>query len=98
MKKKNILVVCRGNIARSPIASELIKKEFIGRGIEKIYNVISRGVQGNRVDPELVMHTNIVHYPSIYKNVKPMLNKYAIDFSAHVSTPIGKIMILKTQT
>lgn len=90
MKKKKIIVVCRGNIARSPIAGELIKKEFSARGVEDKYEVISRGVQGTRVDPEPVKHTNIVHYPSIFRDIEPILKKYEIDLCQHVSTPIKR--------
>jgi hypothetical protein len=86
--KKLIVPVCRGNIARSAVAEEIIKKEISVRGLGDRYETISRGVQGTRVDPQPVRHPNMTLYPTLYADSKPTLDDLGIDLSSHVSTPI----------
>lgn len=88
INKKLIVTVCRGNIARSPLAEKVIKRELTRQDLNEDYEVISRGTQG--VDPEdmlPVKFSNITEY-SIYQNLKPWLDKHNVDLTSHRSTPI----------
>ncbi len=82
---KLILTVCRGNIARSPFSEEIIRQELHKRGLEKQFVSISRGVQGTSVDPGDVEFPNITYYPQMFADTQPVLEKYAVDLSNHVS-------------
>ena len=42
--QQEILVVCFGNICRSPTAAALLTRELAGRGLEATYSVASAGV------------------------------------------------------
>lgn len=88
MKKKLIVVVCRGNIVRSSFAEILINREIEKRKLDEKVIAISRGMQGTIVDPKPVDFPNIVFYPNEYHNAKPTLDKLGIDESKHISKPI----------
>jgi len=91
MKQKKLIVcVCRGNIARSPFAEAVIINELNQRNISDKYLSISRGVQGTVIDPQPVKFPNITYYDQLYKDSKPSLEKFNIDLSTHISTPINK--------
>src|SRR5690242_1115194 len=84
-KKALILVVCRGNIGRSPFAEAVIKQELVKRGLERQYRVESRGTQGTLVDPGRVEFPNITHYARLYADAKPVLDEIGVGMSHHVS-------------
>lgn len=86
-----ILVVCRGNIARSPIVEFFLNEEIQKRSLENNLQVISRGVQGTWVDPEPVKFSNFSFYTQLYEAAKPALEVLAIDISKHVSKPISVV-------
>jgi protein-tyrosine phosphatase len=91
MAKRNLIVpVCGGNIARSAAAEALIKQELDKGGLSDMYEVISRGTQGTRVDKTPVKHPNITLYSSLFHALEPVLRKLGIDLSSHVSTPIDE--------
>ena len=90
--KRTLVVVCRGNIARSPFASEVINQELARCKRTEELHAVSCGVQGTRVDPVPVKHPNITHYPAMYKPVKALLAELKIDLSTHVSRPIDEQM------
>lgn len=90
MKKKTILVICRGNIARSPFAEVTINREIKRRKLDTKYIAISRGVQGTSADPKPVRFSNIIYYKTIYSEAAPALNKLGVDITSHVSTPIDR--------
>lgn len=88
--QKLIVSVCRGNIARSAVSESLIRKEIEEHGLGDTYISISRGVQGTSVDPQPVTFPNITHYGKLYDDLRPTLEKFGIDLSTHVSTPIDR--------
>ncbi|MFA5987941.1 MAG: hypothetical protein WC797_04830 [Candidatus Paceibacterota bacterium] len=88
--KKIILVVCRGNIVRSPFAEAVINKELARRGLDSKMQAISRGIQGTPVDPVPDKFSNISFYPNEFRNAKPILDKLGIDTTKHVSKPVDK--------
>lgn len=88
--KKTVVVICRGNIARSPFAAAVIEQELARRGLGRKFRVLSRGKQGTPVDPEPVKHPNITFYGQLYTDSKPTLVKFGVDLSRHVSQPITK--------
>ena len=85
-----IVVVCRGNIGRSPFAEAVINQELSRRGLHGKFHVISRGVQGTAIDPEPVKFPNITYYKELYEDSKPTLDNLGIDLSKHTSTPINE--------
>ncbi len=89
MKRKVIVFVCRGNIARSPVAEFVLNQELRKRGLSNEYVALSRGVQGTPVDPKPVRHSNIVYY-EVWKDARPALEALKIDISSHVSKPISR--------
>lgn len=91
MKKQSasIVIVCRGNIARSPFAEAVITQELAHRGQTDRLHIASRGVQGTTVDPEPVKYPNITFYPDLYASVGPLFDALGIDLSHHASTPIS---------
>ena len=91
MSQRLVVVVCRGNIGRSPFTEAVLNVELTKRNLNEKIRVISRGVQGTIVDPEPVKFSNITHYPEMYKDAKPILEELGIDLSAHVSTPINEV-------
>jgi len=88
--QKTVLVVCRGNIGRSPFTEAVLAKEVARQNLSKEVQVISRGVQGTSVDPEPVQFPNITYYPQMYHDAKPVLDELDVDLSDHTSTPISK--------
>lgn len=88
--KKLIVCVCRGNIARSPFAQAIITKELRCRNLSNEYTSISRGTQGTIVDPQPVQFPNITHYEQLYQDSQPSLEKFEVDLSTHISSPIDK--------
>lgn len=93
MNKKKILIVCRGNIARSPFAEILINKELVKHGLVDKYVAISRGIQGTWIDPEMVRFPNITMYVSLYKRMAPVLKRFGVDISSHYSKTIDEKIV-----
>ncbi len=89
-KKVIILVVCRGNIIRSPFAEAVINREFVKRGLMNNFRVISRGTQGTTVDPIPVKFPNITFYEKVYGFSKPTFDKFKIDITRHVSKRVDR--------
>ncbi len=90
MRTRNvIMVVCRGNIVRSPFAAAILKQELRRHKLQSGFRLVSRGVQGTIIDPEPVKHVNITFYPELYAEARPMLEKRNIDLSDHVSTRLS---------
>lgn len=86
--KKIILVVCRGNIIRSPFAEAVINRELFKHNLKNDFLVISRGTQGTAVDPIPVKFPNITFYEDEYRFSKPTLDKLKVDITHHVSKPV----------
>ncbi len=87
---KTVLVVCRGNIARSPFVEAIIRQELVKRKLATRFTAISRGVQGTTVDPEPVAYPNLTHYAPQYRDSKSTLRKFGVDLSLHRSTAISQ--------
>lgn len=85
---KKVVVVCRGNIARSPFAEAILKQELNNRDLSDRYDVTSRGVQGTVIDSQPVKFPNITYYDQLYNSAKPALEKFGVDLSKHHSAPI----------
>ncbi|MFH1890271.1 MAG: hypothetical protein ABIJ91_01750 [Candidatus Kuenenbacteria bacterium] len=94
--KKLILVICRGNIQRSPIAERCIRQTLLKRGFSHKIIVTSRGIQGAfGIDkPE---GNNLQDYPAEWRASKPMLDKLGIDLSDHIATPVDIDIIQKAK-
>lgn len=92
---KTVLVVCRGNIARSPIAEFFLNKEISKALLKDGMVVFSRGTQGTSVDPQPVRFPNISYYSDLYQEAKPALDELNIDISKHVSKPINEVDVKK---
>jgi len=92
---KIILTVCRGNIARSPFSEDIIRQELEKRHLEHEFTSISRGVQGTPVDPGDVQFPNITYYPEMFADTEPVLKKFNVDLSAHVSQKVDEKIVEK---
>lgn len=88
--KKVIVSVCRGNIVRSVVAQAVIQQQLEVRGIAGKYESLSRGIQGTSIDPQPVKYPNITYYGKLYEDAKPIFEKFGINVSEHVSTPIDE--------
>ena len=76
-KTKNILIVCWGNIHRSVIAEEMLRKILNERSLQDEYAVESRGIQG-AYDIEPAKHPNLRDYPETYESTREALEQYGI--------------------
>lgn len=89
-KVKNVIFVCWGNIHRSVIAEELLRKIVTDRGIQTHYRIESRGIQGAMgvAPPE---HLNLRGYPETYARTSKALEAYSIKVpESKLSTPISQ--------
>ncbi|MBI5644796.1 low molecular weight phosphatase family protein [Candidatus Kaiserbacteria bacterium] len=87
---KNVLIVCWGNIYRSVVAEELLRKVLIDRNMQDRYRIESRGIQGAMGVPP-AEHANLRGYPETYAQTRKILEAYSISISEHkVSTPISR--------
>lgn len=86
--KKQILIVCRGNILRSPFAKVIVKRRIYRENLQDRFSVISRGIQGTKIDPVPVKFQNITFYKDIFSLAQKSLGKYSIDLSHHISKTI----------
>lgn len=87
--KKLIVPVCRGNIARSPVAEIIIRRGLEVRGLYDQYEVLSRGTQGVALDDKKPAEfRNITFYHDEYNDLRAWLDERNIDLTSHTSTPI----------
>lgn len=87
-KKKLILVVCWGNILRSPVAEALINKKLSNQKLDDKYYCLSRGIQGTNGVPA-PKHPNLKGFADIYDTIKSKLRELGIEEVAeHISTPV----------
>ncbi|MBP9818305.1 hypothetical protein KBC75_06195 [Candidatus Shapirobacteria bacterium] len=93
--RKLIVCVCRGNILRSAVAEKLISQLMSKQGDGVTYQVISRSIQGTKIDHKPVRFPNLTYYNEVYPRVKPLLQKLNVDLSNHVSTPIDYLVVTK---
>ncbi len=95
MPKKFIVCVCKGNILRSAVAEKLIYVYLRQNHLDHNYQIISRSIQGTRVEPRPVRYPNLTYYGEVYNRVKPFLKELNIDLSEHKSTPIDYSVVTK---
>lgn len=88
--KKLILIVCRGNIIRSPFAEAVINRKLARRNLDDRYLAISKGTQGTSVDPIPVKFPNITFYKNEFRFSKPTLDKFKIDITNRISKPVDR--------
>lgn len=88
--KKIILVVCRGNIERSPFAEAVINRELKKRNLDDRFLAVSRGTQGTAVDPIPVKFPNMSFYKNEFRFSKPIISKLKIDITNNVSKPVDR--------
>lgn len=91
-----ILIVCRGNILRSPFAEIIIKRKLYKENLQDEFVVFSRGIHGTIVDSRPVKFPNITFYKDIYKLAKNSLAKYLVDLSHRTSKTINTTDILSS--
>lgn len=74
--------VCDGNIHRSVIAAEFLRKILKERKIGQKLSIDSYGLQGAK-GTDLPKHKHLSEYPEEWKAAKPILQKLGIDISKH---------------
>lgn len=89
IKPRLIIVVCWGNIHRSPLAAHFINQKIIGLGLEQEFVCISRGIQGSGTVPA-PKFDNILQYETESQAALPSLIRHGIDLSKHKATPIDE--------
>lgn len=80
--KKLIIFVCNGNIHRSVIAAEILRKMLRERKADRNFSVDSYGLQGTK-GTELPKHKHLSDYPKEWKAAKPTLQEFGIDIKKH---------------
>ena len=85
-----VVMVCRGNVARSPFAAAVVKQELKRRHLDGSLEVLSRGIQGSQVDPEPVKYPNITYYREKYRPLRKLFAELQIDLRDHQATTIDQ--------
>ena len=92
--KKIIVFVCNGNIHRSVVAEACLKQEIGIKGIDNLFEVISRGLQGSAgTNPP--KYKNLSEYPLEWAIQKPILANLGLDITKHISRPINHEVVKK---
>lgn len=92
--KKLIVFICNGNIHRSVIAAESLRKILKERKTSQNFFVDSYGLQGTK-GTDLPKHKHLSEYPKEWKAVKPTLQKLGIDISKHSFQKISPTVMKK---
>lgn len=92
--KKLIIFICNGNIHRSVIAAESLRKILKERKIGQKFSIDSYGLQGTK-GTDLPKHKNLSGYPKEWKAAKPTLQKFGIDISKHSFQKISRAVMKK---
>ncbi len=94
--RKHILIVDMGNIMRSVIAEELIKRKLKEDGLSSRFSVSSRGLQGTPATPVTPSHGNLSFYneangSNAWESSQPALLELGIEeaFKEHRSTVVS---------
>jgi protein-tyrosine-phosphatase len=85
---KTVLFVCLGNISRSVIAEHLLRKILIEQNLSEVIRVQSCGLKGS-AGTTPTKFPNLSGYVSEYAAARSVLERYEIDISEHVATPIN---------
>lgn len=89
---KTIVVVCWGNIFRSPVAEILINRKINELGISQKIKCISRGIQGQGNIPSPKFRRFSL-YTEEYALAFPVLAKHDINIGDHESQPIESSLL-----
>lgn len=92
--KKIIVFICNGNIHRSVIAAESLRKIFKERKIGQNFSINSYGLQGTK-GIDLPKHKHLSEYPKEWKAAKPTLQEFDIDISKHSFQKISGAVMKK---
>lgn len=90
--EKIILLICNGNIHRSPIAEYCLKRSLRDNGLEGILTIVSRSIQGafGAIPPR---GKNLKDYHLEWSLSNPVLKELGIDIFSHCSTPVNESII-----
>ncbi len=80
--KKLIVFICNGNIHRSVIAAESLRKILKEKKWGHKFSVTSCGLQGTK-GTDLPKHRHLSEYTKEWKAAKPTLQKFGIDIRKH---------------
>jgi protein-tyrosine-phosphatase len=86
--KKTIVFVCAGNIHRSAIAEQVLKKILKDKGLDNQFEIISRGIKGS-AGTQPTAHKNITKYNE-WSASRPSLEELGIDITKHEAKPISE--------
>lgn len=86
--KKLIVFICNGNIYRSVVAAESLRKVLKKRKAGQNVFVDSYGLQGTK-GTNLPKHKHLSEYSKEWKAAKPTLQKFCIDISKYSSKKIS---------
>lgn len=92
--KKSIIFICNGNIHRSVIAAESLRKILEERKISSRFSVASYGLQGTK-GTDSPKHKRLSEYPKEWKAARPTLQKFGIDINKHSFQKISVGIIKK---
>lgn len=84
---KSVLIVCWGNIFRSPVVETMLNRKMSELGFSNIVFCISRGIQGQGGIPAPKFNT-FPDYTEEYKLAKPVMDRYGINIDSHVAKPV----------
>jgi len=73
---KKIIFICHGNICRSPVGSILFNKYIKEKGLDNVYQAISRATSREEIGND------------IYSPMKRVLNEHQIKYDRHYATQI----------
>ncbi|PIQ30980.1 MAG: hypothetical protein COW61_04565 [Candidatus Yonathbacteria bacterium CG17_big_fil_post_rev_8_21_14_2_50_46_19] len=91
---KLIVFICNGNIHRSVIAAESLRKMLKNNKVSPKLSVTSYGLQGTK-GTDLPKHKHLSEYPKEWKAAKPTLQNFDIDISKHSSQKITPTVMKK---
>lgn len=95
MKLKKILIVCWGNIFRSPVAKIFMDREIQKKGMGNIIKCDCAGVMGSKNIP-MPKFLNFTFYKIEFESAKPVLEKFNLDLSNFKSKPVNEELLLKS--
>ncbi len=92
MAKKQVVIACRGNVLRSPVAGALITFKLDELGLLSEYDIFTRGTQGVAPDdPIPPKFHNLRYYSSTIRGTSmEWLLTQGIDLRTHIATPIDR--------
>lgn len=87
MKKKLGLVICSGNIFRSPVAAFCLNRVLRQVSMDKDIEFTSRGIQG-LAPTTLPKYRKLQYYPLEWKHSELAFREFGIDISTHESAVV----------